>query len=301
MINFEHEVGNIKDRSLRHFLGTDYFHDGLVKDIRVNGASSMVEITVSDNRQWKRDFGLQRGYNAANPKHAAYIRKMGADKYLYKLQFKGCRHFVAEAPGGFEDAEFINARFKDSVLVRQINEAERRRHLHLRIQLSDRGFIDVIFRKFAIVKRKGAPKIPSRTGPILPFGEARWFVQTWKWKGVKDARRQAFHGDWLQRSIAITFLALKNDIKASEAALLALEVDDAYLNVSAVHALGCLGLGQNLHVLAREARRAGSTSPIYRRHVQDAIDKILYGNKIDYSMLLDQKVSTRPAYVLRIV
>lgn len=52
MLNFEHEISDIKDGNLRHFFAYDYFHDGTIHNIQIVDDKS-IEITISCYCEWE--------------------------------------------------------------------------------------------------------------------------------------------------------------------------------------------------------------------------------------------------------
>lgn len=267
MHNFEHEVDNIEDRYLRYFVAADYFHDGVVQEARFVNDGRDLELTVSCEREWRQDW-REHWSQDGRMSQEALDHEFDA-KYMYRLRFRDCYHYCSELI--YSQPEYISGRFKNSVRVAQAQQATGKRHLHLRIQYADGGYADVIFRRFSISRAEGEICLPPRVPSLVPF----WIAgRICRGLSAEELRERAASGDWLQKSCAIERLACIGDRTCVPFALAGLESDDEDVRIASVYALGVHGDATALPQLAALWRTADY--PIARRHIQDAIEKILY-------------------------
>jgi hypothetical protein len=266
MFNFEHEVLGQKNRYLRYFIVADYFHDGVVHKINFLQEYEELELVISCEREWAADFQLQDGYTCDNP---ALEHKFD-DKYMYKLHFTQSKYFHMEV--NETGLEYLNGRFKDSAKLRSISQSDKRRlYNHLRIQLSG-GYLDLVFSGFEINKKECEIRIPRRIEKTIPFSTV---IQKFHKQSVSSIREAALTGDWFERYFAIQYLTYINDPELIDIALKGISGNDSEVALASVFALGKLGRHKVLPVLLDLWLR--EDHPMYKRHIQDAIEKVVAG------------------------
>lgn len=252
MFNFEHEIESIKDRYLTYFFAYDYFHDGGIHSIEFCDHKDALKLLISCEREWAQD---------NNPDIDRFD-----DKYLYNVYFERCMYFNSEINGPFQ--EYINGRFKKSAKLEELSLKTKRRLYHLRIQVSG-GFIDIIFSRFSIKKVSGEEiKIPSRIG----FNPFETLNKKFKNLSIEQVRDIASKGDWFDSYCALQYLALVEDKDSVSIALNELQREDEFIQIAAIYALGKLGDKEVLPVLVDLWLK--ETHPIFRRHIQDAIEHL---------------------------
>jgi hypothetical protein len=273
MYNFEHEIGNIRDRYLRHLLGFDLFHDGYIFDTTFLNDGKDVQLVISCERDWAVDHGVERGYTSG---HHVPDNQFD-DKYRYVITFKDCQYFAREV--SCFPIEYLNGRFKDSAkLAKVIQRSEKRkRYYHFRIQ-THKGCLDMIFSGFAASKMKGEINLPGRIDRIQPFDVA---VQRYKDIDVRRVREIAKTEHDTNRYIALQYLCHVNDPAIIELSISNLQRGDVSFFDAAVAAIYALGQHGGIEALPHLTRLFDrevypSDLPIARLHVEDAIEKILY-------------------------
>lgn len=150
MHNYEHEIECPEDRAIRKFLWCDYFSDSDIIKVEWEGRGRdcIVMTLVSDRDEraiWHRfhgEYDQWHAYVDGNP-----------DQFTYVLKFKHAYYLERRQSGGWR-SDFLNARFKDTAILKKIGRTAKRKLYHLRIHTSD-GFIDLIFGGFEIRKLVG--------------------------------------------------------------------------------------------------------------------------------------------------
>jgi hypothetical protein len=262
MLNFEHEIGDIRDRYLRYFFGYDYFHDGVIHNIELLNDTD-IELTISCNREWEDD--LHNEQNSSIEGYNDFKQHIFDDKYKYKCTFKDCRYLNTKI---FENGYiYLNGRFKDSAIVREINEGTNKHFLHIRMQTTG-GYIDIVFSKFKIKRILGDINIPKKVSKRLIFEHIR---KRYEKIDIETIRHMGEYGDDIDRMFAISYLGYVKDGSVLGLALKALHVEDT--QISAIWVLGNIGDSSLLPLLYEEwAASKGK----FKRHLQDAIEKIIY-------------------------
>ncbi|MFD1736389.1 HEAT repeat domain-containing protein [Bacillus salitolerans] len=263
MYNFVHEVGSIKNRELRYFIGNDYFHDGAIHKIEfVN--EEVLEIVVSCEREWVADYNLTEGYS---PESIGYDQRFN-EKYMYRLKFLDCKLF--ETNISENGLEYINGRFKDTARLQQIKRVEKKEHFHFRMQLSG-GYVDIIFGDFTIEKVNGEGIPLIDIGDIIPFSHA---LNTFKDVPIEEVRNESLNGDWLDRYLAIQYLSEVDDTYALVSAMKSLNHEDDEVKLSAVHVLGKYANRDVVPTLFQMWLK--SDEVLFKKHIMDNIEKIHY-------------------------
>lgn len=213
MLNFEHEIEDIRDRYLRYFFGYDYFHDGVIHNIEVLNDTD-IELTISCFREWEQD--LHNKQILLTEEGNDFKQHISDDQYKYKCTFKDCRYFNTEIiENGYI---YLNGRFKDSVIVRKINKGNKR-FLHYRIQTTG-GYIDIVFSKFQIKRVLGKINIPNRVSNITIFEHIR---RKYENTNIETIRNTAEFGDDIDKMFAISYLGYVKDCSALELSIKALQ------------------------------------------------------------------------------
>lgn len=269
MFNFEHEVCNIRDRYLRYFMAFDYFHDGIIQRIEFSNECLGVQLTLSCER------GPEAAYRLWENGHKLVKKK--DDRCKYHLTFQDSCYFVCEPGDPSPPLEFLNARFKDSARLAVINREAKRRYYHLRIQVTE-GYIDLIFSRFAIRRAEGKITLPKKIRRLKPFYNA---MERFEGVHIKRVRQLAECGESLERALALQYLGLTGDKDSLPIAKSSLMSKEHGVIVAAVYAIGRLGDLSHLPALLTFTDRHDEGDhmlrlPIARRHVQDAVEHILF-------------------------
>ena len=148
MNNFEHEIDCPRNKAIHCLLWHDYFHDSEVKDISFDYKKKLISFVVESFRDKENKWRKLKGDDDSKREYIA----THTDEFIYYLTFKGVEYFNLERLPSFND--YINGRFKDTALLRKINEEDKRKCYHFRIQFDD-GYGDIVFRDFIIRKKVG--------------------------------------------------------------------------------------------------------------------------------------------------
>lgn len=251
--NFGHEVTVIRNADLRQRFAFDYFHDSLITSISFLEQNSL-GLTFACEREWR---------------NAKSGMALGADdRFRHEVVFGTCGHIEIEREFPQDVAEFINARFKDSIALAQIKKATRRRHYHLRMELVD-GFIDVIFGQFSMISgtTTKASNAKSRIQKYTPF--------CLRIPGATDTRlvRLANSDDNRAEDAMLTLLD-RGDRRALAAARRQISCEDMGAWATAVFIVGQLGSQRDLRLLMANCTHTNH-SALARRHRDDAVERIL--------------------------
>jgi hypothetical protein len=250
MYNFEHEISYIPNRFLRWYFDNDYFHDGSIHEIET--VEDDLILYISAYREWENDNLINQRCNIFD------------EKYMYKCTFQNCRYYLCEISDN--GLIYLNGRFKDSAYLHHINKTSRRKNCHLRIQTTG-GYIDIIFSDFKIEKIIGSETLPQKVSNIRLHEVAR---EKFYGMDISRIRNIAKQGNSLERMWAIEYLG---SIKDEEAVDISLEnLNEEYAEIAAIWTLGILGEKENLNNLYK---KWGSEKGLIKRHIQDAIEKIL--------------------------
>lgn len=271
MNNFEHEIECPKNRSIYCFLWQDYFHDSEIRDISFDQHNKHLCLTIESCRDREKKWNTLKGNNDLK---RDYI-KTHKDEFIYYLTFKGVEYFHMERMPSCND--YINGRFKDTALLREINEEVKRKCYHFRIQLDD-GYCDIVFKDFIIRKRIGRVFYYNKD-----YNEPLHYYQL-----IDDDVDNATHGDDICRLIAMQKLWIAKHPKllqmARENILLDNDFPDSRLY--SAYLLGKLGDETDLPILydmyfniesdmmADSICRCSTLLP--KRNIMDAIEDIKY-------------------------
>lgn len=266
MLNFEHEISDIRDRRLRHFFAYDYFHDGTIHNIQIEDDKS-IEITISCYREWEDNYNLGKGFSSSAEVYEDFRSHLFDDKYRYTCSFEDCEYYNSEiTENGYV---FLNGRFKDSAKVRELNNSSRKRYLHFRIQTTG-GYIDIIFSKFQVRKATGEVRIPKQVSNIILFENV---IRKFNKVNIESVRDLAKTGSDIEKLFALQYLGYINDPLVVDLAKNALKEEDA--RVAAFWILGNYGDTDIVPILFNEW---SSAKGLLKIHIQDAIEKIVYRN-----------------------
>lgn len=271
MLNFEHEISDIKDRNLRYFFAYDYFHDGTIHNIQIVDDKS-IEITITCYREWEDNYNLGKGFSSSAEGYVDFRSHLFDDKYRYICYFEDCKYYNSEIlENGYV---FLNGRFKDSAKVRELNNSSRKRYLHFRIQATG-GYIDIIFSKFQVRKATGEVRIPKQVSNITLFEHV---TKKFNKVDIENIRELARTGDDIDKLFALQYLGYINDPLAVGLAINALKEEDA--RIASFWILGNYGDTDIVPILFNEW---SSAEGLLKRHAQDAIEKIVYRNSANSS------------------
>ena len=255
MYNYEHEIKDIRNRKLKYFLYSDYFHDSLISRISIENEGKKVVFILSCEREWPE-------YN---------MGKYAEDEnYIYKLSFINCAFIEYERNNKEIYTEYINGRFKNSAKLKEIKKGSKGNYYHLRIQLAG-GYIDLIFKEFEIEKFVGEIIIPSRNNYGYYFD---WIKEKYKEVDINEIINNAACGDFPLKNQALEYLWLTGQDDIKETAMKALLDEDAI--IPAIFIIGEIGDIEDGEKLRRIYTGTNKWQSIERRHIKDAIEKILF-------------------------
>ena len=253
MLNYEHEIKEIKDRFLKQYIFYDYFHDSLITKIIILNDEKKVQLELSCEREWP-----ERNWD----KYAGDV------KYRYVLTFENCVYVEYERENFGSYTEYLNGRFKKSAKLKQILLKTKKNYYHLRIQLAD-GYIDMIFSKFLIEKQEGNIALAKRIS-------IDWYFDTIDRKfnqmELTNIRKLAFDGEFPLRTRALEYLWIIKDQSIEGLSIEALKDEDTC--IPGVFILGEIGNVKNLSYLMDIFKF--SEDVLFRRHIKDACEKILF-------------------------
>ena len=280
---------------MRAFLYRDYFHDSIIDTVTLQ-ANNSLKLRLWCEREWSDDcfgtddcriyFGVRRvnipalapedGDAARRPEHPAYRN------YLYTMTFRKCA--ICELNVDVNRwwlYEYINGVFKDSFRLHEVVRSRKRPHFHFRIQTS-RGFIDIIFRKFDIRREVGSFRVRTSRKAYQQFSIAR---RHYTGQSRAAVLRAMCDKSEITRSFALQYLYLCRDKDLLKYASREVRqcvsrrtFDPNVLNVvTAVYILGKRGHREHLPMLFELSCRY--TDPLFRRHIQDAVERILSRRK----------------------
>lgn len=172
---------------MRKFLWSDYFHDSLISDVAFQEPSKP--------EKWKTDalsltLYCDRDFNKAcqeipekdYPKDwlpKDWFKVFTSGKFTYILTFYDVQHF--EIKSKKNAMTYLNGRFKDSRIVRELNADSKTPYYHFRIQIIW-GYIDIVFRKLKIRKADGRVNYAVKwddstvTSSQKPFGDPEYLL-----------------------------------------------------------------------------------------------------------------------------
>lgn len=135
----------------------------------------MVTLSIYCDRDCKKSYDAL----PANARPTDWQDYWTSGAFTYLLSFYGVEFF--EIKNEKSSMEYLNGRFKDTQIVRELNANSKRPYYHFRIQITD-GYIDIVFNKFKIRKTVGRVNysakgfifgdepspIPLRAGSVWP-------------------------------------------------------------------------------------------------------------------------------------
>lgn len=252
MNNYEHEIKINKNRLMKYFLINDYFHDSIIKEIGIVDDNKKLLIKLSCEREWS-NYDLKQ-----------YIDDLN---YEYHLEFKDCIYIEIEKNNDSKYIEYLNGRFKNSSKIKEIIKNTKRKYYHFRIQTST-GYIDAIFRKFDIKKSIGEIQIPKRIENEYYFD---FIKRKFSEKDITEIKYTAENGKGILKSYALEYLWLANQDDIESIAEKLLQNEDT--EISAIFIIGETGNIKHLKQLNKIYEE--DRSAIFKRHVKDAIEKII--------------------------
>jgi len=149
LFNFSHEIPCPEDRAMRKFLWSDYFHDSMLLRIEPDGVTLCITL-----RSERDTDALWPTLPGTREEKLVQLDAL-APRLTYTLRFHGTQQYRYTLEGmPYHKDEFLNARFKDTPLLRRLQEQSGKPLYHLRIQTAC-GLIDVVFERFTLRKQEG--------------------------------------------------------------------------------------------------------------------------------------------------
>ena len=265
MHNYEHEIEMPDNKAIAAFLWADYFHDSEINHIEFIQERQKVVLTMRCCRDTEEYYRNAKG--SAEEKRV--YTENHRDEFSYVLTFGNVAYFNITRMLSCND--YINGRFKDSVILKKLQKESKKKLYHLRMQFDD-GFGDVIFGKFEIRKKTGKVKYPK--------------YELWKAAGCSSAE---LNGDNdFDRFLMMQQMFREGDIRVLDIARENMR-NQEYLEDSkpySAYILGKLGNKDDLPVLfdyyLKIERDMTSQSIclrstlMYRQNILDAIEDINY-------------------------
>lgn len=304
MYNGENEIECPKDKYIKYYLWSDYFHDSKIKTIEFSNSKGKdnycpdqvvltLESCIDVDMEWDKLKGT-------DIEKRAYVEK-NKSKYIYKLYFSDCKYFNYEKSILAND--YINGRFKSTAILQKIIKSANKLYYHFRIATDD-GYLDIIFSKFKIKKLIG--RIRIKDTEIKDYN-INW-LQKYD-KGVllgengelddKKILEIMKNGDDIERYYALYyFINYTNEIMIDYARdIMLLDWDNFETCKSmAISVIGIQGNKKDLPLLFEEyfimEERISKQNVCYgsillpKRHIMDAIEKIKYRENEDYILIL---------------
>ncbi|MDR3263995.1 MAG: hypothetical protein LBT30_06780 [Clostridiales bacterium] len=284
MYNFEHEIDKPQDEKIAYYLYSDYFHDGVIFDIKrsLDGVIIFIRCVREEEEWYKANKGT---YDEKTAK-----LKESEQIHTYQIIFKKYKYFNHEHGQyyGFANGEYLNGRFKRSALCLKIEDKTKRLHYHFRIQTSC-GYIDIICEKICIKKQIG--RVKNVTLQFDPF-MSRWLNRNELTNndGEPDMDKifeLAESQDDIDRYLALTYLGITRNERAIFYARNCMKSDDTKTDsrVTSIWILGEFGDESDIAILMKELLNIETEylsyksyhSPIMeKRNIIDAIEKIQY-------------------------
>lgn len=257
MYNYQHEIKPPKDRVIRQYIRSDYFHDSIITNIDIK--DNEVGITLSCEKEWP-DYNIKK-YSKIK-------------KYEYQMCFKKCLHI--EYSNKYDDGypQYLNWRFKNSIKLKELTEWKRWNYLHLRIQI-DNWYIDIIFHKFELKKTIWEIYMPKR---VKVWTYEQRLIKAFGKKSLEEVMIAYKEKDWFLDETALDYLFFK---KYKNIKKLAIEwLKDTFVCPSAIYILGGIWIMKDIKHLKSILEKDETEYHwlIWKKHIQDAIDKILYRN-----------------------
>lgn len=280
MHNYEHEIPCPDDRAMRKFLWDDYFRDSVIESVDFDRERK--ECVVMRLRCDREERACWNKFYEDYDKWYTYIQE-NADKFTYLLRFHRVAFFERRVMTG-ELREFVNARFKDTALLRRLQKQSEQRLYHLRIQTSC-GLIDLIFGGFEIRKVKGRVSYaPVRDvgRPLIFSGERRLRAE------IRAEEYSGMPEDDFDRFLVLMDMDLKGNDHLTEAVQTCMNekapCEDA--KPYAAHLLGRIGKPSDIPALIKllfEAEEELANNPyeyrklmLHRQNIFDAIEFVRY-------------------------
>ena len=170
---------------MRKFLWSDYFHDSVIADISFKDPSKPGKWhsnPLSLTLYCDRDFGktcekLPEKDYPYDWRREDWLKFFASGKFTYILTFYGVEHFEIKSEGNA--MTYLNGRFKDSRIVKELNADSKTPYYHFRIQIVW-GYIDIVFQKLKIRKACGRVNYAGKedtyaaTTSYKPYGDPEY-------------------------------------------------------------------------------------------------------------------------------
>lgn len=253
---------------MRKFLWSDYFHDSLISDVSFLDASAA--------NKWPRNLFLTLycDCDCANAYQSLPVKKrpgvgrgfLMSGPFTYRLTFYNVMQFDFKSDGAY--CEYINGRFKDSRLVRELNAESKTPYYHFRIQLGyGYAYMDIVFQKFQIRKLQGRVNYAEPPLDELVRSSSHPFAETADWLPPEEAE------DWTRFGTLQKLYCEGNPALASYArdclrSALPLEDSKPY----AAYLLGKAGDKSDLEAVKTVYFQ--TKNELQKKHLADAIEEL---------------------------
>jgi hypothetical protein len=297
MHNFRHETPPPDDAVIYRLLRDDYFHDSWIDALQFDRLSDTLDLRLWCEREWSegRRHCWERGVGWSGvPELTADQQKAAKSpespwyrNYVYHVRFHGCAGVeLVLPPVRWFSLEYSNGRFKDTVALRDAERRPRRKLLQFRIQLGCDGYIDVIFARVSVEREVGRMRLQAL--PRGGRGGGRLRLAPDRRPAAALTRVVLESACEFEREAALLQLQARRHPDAAVLAerlvkrALGRRAFDAYQSdlVAGIYVLGLRGSARHVPLLAKAAEKVDT--PLFRRHVQDALERIAAPRRINY-------------------
>ncbi len=260
MLNYEHEIGKTRDKYINSILWCDYFHDSLLKDIRIENFWKDIYFLFSCEREWGEWINL---FNCSE-----------TVDYDYELHFHDCKHFESNLLKDVDYIEYLNGRFKNSAKLKNLSKFTHKKYFHFRMQLTA-GICDIIFNKFSIRKISWTISIPNYFKFTNHFDLLKKELSQLDISTIIDNARGE---DDFERAEALEYLWI---IWNSQTRLLTINalknaVTYDFTWVSAIFILWEIWTIEDIPSLKKKFDELDKYETMWTFHINDALEKIIY-------------------------
>lgn len=265
MDNYEHEITKPKKTLIDRFLWYDYFHDSILKNIRIENWGNDIYLQLLCSREWD-DIDNSISYDINN------------DICDYELHFSGCLHHDSTVIKERYYIEYLNWRFKNSAKLKKLSKNKKNNFYHFRIQFTHWNF-DIIFNKFWIKRLHWEPK------GFKMKNKSNYFEQILlKYKEIDTKTLLEYSKNWeypyKQESLEYLFLTNYNNLKPL--VIDALSDEDAF--IAAIYILWEIWSIEDIKYFHEKIYFINEYTDYYQKltylHINDAIEKIIYNHSL---------------------
>jgi hypothetical protein len=265
MLNYEHEITKPKKTLINKFLWCDYFHDSILKNIRIENGWNDIYLQLLCAREWD-EIDNSISYDINN------------DICDYELHFSGCLHHNSTVIKEKYYIEYLNWRFKNSAKLKKLSKNKKNNFYHFRIQFTHWN-LDIIFNKFWIRRLHWELKWFKIKDKLNYFEKILL-----KYKDVDPKILLEYSKNWeypyKQESLEYLFLTNYNNLKSL--VIDALSDDDAC--IAAIYILWEIWSIEDIKYLSNTLILLESWSEssklFFEKQIQDSIEKIIYNHTL---------------------